>query len=264
MAFLILALFLVNCFSEASLNSRSIDFLDSEYFASSEWNPRKDAIYDAKTGLCYFEENPEYLFPSSQLEAYQEALKTPSIAETASEAFTSPGSLDISSPFAYSNSSSPSRSTFFHVPEKCKNYERKWDFHVGNPEEVEEAIGWISRIGFVDNFINDVNLSTQNSSYTLLPYGFCSKACLWNQLGDSYYLEINFRKWRLFYNLFAISSKIDSKLRNVIIAIKIHFDYDSNVSIKIFVNRQKDLQLQEDVYHQLVRLYPEIYYYQKY
>lgn len=264
MAFFILALFLLRCFSEASLNSRSFASLETEDFESSEWNPKKDAIYDAKTGLCYFEENPEYLFASSELEATQEALRASPSAETASEAVTSPGSLDTFSPLAYLAPSPPKIHKFFHVPEKCKNYERKWNFYMGNPEEATETIGWISRIGFVENFIYDVNLLTYNSSYTLLPYGLCSKANLWKQLSDSYYLEITCPKWRLFYNLFAISSKVDSKLRAVIIAIKLHFDFDNNVSIKIFVNREKDLQLHEDAYHQLVRLYPEIYYYQKY
>ena len=264
----IFTFFLFSYFTEASLSVNSGIYFEKEGESLSNiWDPKKDAIYDPETGLCHLEDKPEKSFLPSELYSILEAMKTSyPISETSPEASTSPVFLEISPRPAFTPVQTKSfiKSSRLHVPEKCRNYERKWDFFMGNPEDDVKAIGWVSRIGYADDFIKDLNLPIHNASYTLLPHGYYTKNDIWKQIYSSKYLEIFCHKWDLFHILFAISGKVDNFLRKVIFAIKITCDADENISIKIFINPKKEMGLWESVYDQLMTLYPHIIYYQAY
>lgn len=272
------------CFTEASLSSKNVSHFRTE--SKDTWNPKNDAVYDPETGFCYFEDYSSHRFLPSSLETMEkirsafssvEAITTNenspinntrtspehTITTTDYISFSSPSSRETT--LSARSTPSPFKSSNLHVPEKCRSFERKWDFYLGNPEEDTDVIGWVSRIGFADNIINELELPTRNASYTLLPHGYNSKPKLWHKLNESRYIELTFHNYRLFHNLYAISSKVDSHLRSVILAININFDKDKNVCVKIFVDAEKDMNGgAEPIYWQLVQMYPFISYYKKY
>jgi hypothetical protein len=270
-----LSIFILTCFTNASLNSNSIEYLEAE--STDDWNPKNDAIYDPETGLCYFEDFASHHFRSISLEIMKEARKAFLNNENKTKNETtsfrnaqqnSPEFLSVSSPSSQSSSSSASYSPIkisnLYVPDKCKAFERKWDFYLGYPEYVSEIIGWISRIGFADDVIRELELPTYNASYTLLPYGYSSKAKLSNKLYKSRYMEFNCFGIRLFQRLFSISFNVDAHLRRFILAINISFDKYSNVCVKIIFDGEIDDNDMTLIYWQLVQSNPLISYYRNY
>lgn len=288
--------------------------------ASSTWNPKNDAIYNPETGFCNWEQLPEFEFLPSELHSVRKVikpspksnriisielpedspasssagfdLKSPSEDGYTDSPFESPmkslGSVDFEYPLespiedifacessktspeealsldAQPSESCSSASNLKYVPQKCVNFERMWDFHFGHPENEFGPVGWISRIGFFDNLIEEFNFSTRNVVYTLTPYKYYSKTNLRNQLVLSSYLEFYTTKSNMFRVLFSLSPKIDFQLIRSIICITFTFDADQKVSVKIYINPLKEMKMKKPAYAQLFEIYPFIDYYKPY
>lgn len=257
-SFFIILLALWTGFSESSLSSKN--FAYSKEASIYSWDPKNDAIYDPVSGFCHFQKYASIRFLPSSLKLMEGIRDANSSIETTTTMADEIAPELLFSPISLATTRSASSSQLY-IPEKCKNFERKWDFYIGHPEEDTKIIGWISRVGFACNLINELNLPTFNNSYTLLPYGLRSKANIWKDLHGSRYIEFTCHNTRLFPNLFSISSKVDSTLRRSIIAIKITFYVAESVCVKIFVDTGKDLGGRESVFRQLYTLFPFISYY---
>ena len=109
----------------------------------------------------------------------------------------------------------------------------------GNP------VGWISRIGFADNFIRELGLPIKAASYTLLPHAISKNSIILESLPFCRYLEIVCENDRLFVSLYSISAKIDLSLHKYIAAVNISFDAYGLASIKIFMRRNCEKLVQE-------------------
>lgn len=173
-------------------------------------------------------------------------------ADSLDATVTEPYSPSVS--FYASESASPSTSNyrsfdhyhaFPYIPVRCRGYERKWDFYLGSRIDGDsKRIAWISRIGFAENVILDLGLSTHSCSYTLLPYCTPRKSSL---LGVSLfyqkYVDIVCDGNDLFRNLFSISSKIDSFFIKFFIAVNIRFDKHGIARIRIYIKHNHDIAM---------------------
>jgi hypothetical protein len=126
-----------------------------------------------------------------------------------------------------------------HVPEACKHYDRMWDFYVGGLESFHGPIGWISRIGYANNVIRDLQLNMRGTSYTLIPSGKSVENIIRN-ISLSRYLQIGHISADLFVALYNLSAKIDKRGKTPIMALTISFDYSGSHSIRIFVDPGSD------------------------
>lgn len=259
MAFILFAiLFLLNCLSASSpSNRKSPEGLSIKTTISNEWDPSKDAIFESSSGLCHFESSPNEKFPVSHLESSY-------FSKEVARSLSNPRSRSESSSSNDSDSESSS-SSFLYVPEKCKNFQRKWDFYFGIPENDTKVIGWVSRIGFADNIIKELQGPVRNASYTLLPHGFCDKNALRKKLIDAQYLEIITKAENLFFDLYNISKPVDNILRKVILAIVITFASDGDsISIKILTDPMAEAQSGIFAYDLILQYYSFVGYYQPY
>ena len=233
-------------------------------FVSATWNPEYDPIYDPITGLCHIDGFPEFKFFPHEFKSSKvfQSIEIP--PSRTSPLFLSPPQPQDQIPiFKKSPNFEHSSVSSLCVPVKCLAFERKWDFYSGKPEALYgEVIGWVSRIGFVDNLIHEFNFGTSVfDSYTLLPHRFCTKSYLAARLskGETSYLEIKCPESKLFSVLYGISGPVDHNLRNVILAINISFIEDRfngsvSVSIKIIVDRKLDSRNKSSTFDQLRNL----------
>lgn len=256
-----------------------------------DWDPKYDPIYDPETRLCHFESDPRNRFttkryllpmggtrklssmPVSNLDASQEqneSLSRPQRARVSTSSFdrlediTSPenqassteSSIKSRSSSDFSDSSCLASEDVLYVPDKCKDFERKWDFIVGNLLSANpKIIGWVSRIGFADNFIREMGFSMRSATYTLIPHILSKKASSIKELiSDCNFVEIKCKCEDLFHNLYIISSKIDSHFIKIVVAIDITFDKCGMASIKVVMKKSNS----DRIYRELSKVHSRI------
>jgi len=137
------------------------------------------------------------------------------------------------------NRSFPYRSAHLYIPDICKNYDRMWDFFVDGPENLNTPIASISRLGYADNVIKELNLRKVNATYTLIP-SWKTVRHINLYMPSSQYLEVFVSHRNLFYDLFELSGKVDKELISEILAITLTFDSYGVYCIRIIVNSKVD------------------------
>jgi hypothetical protein len=150
-----------------------------------------------------------------------------------------------------------------HVPEKCRKYIRQWNFYPGAPSDDTFIKGWVSCIGFTQNLMSDLKLSTKNSSYTLIPAKYFSKSKVHKNLSEAIFVALPCPSKSLFGNLFLLSSVLDSELRSLILAVHIIFDQNEDFIIKIIVVKSTH-NLESKLHRKLLEVRRDIGEYQNY
>lgn len=142
-----------------------------------------------------------------------------------------------------------------YCPFKCKGYFRKWNFFRGTPfEEDTQVIAWISRIGYADDVIRNLGFPLQAASYTLFSYAHLTKSELYKIVPRCKFIKIECDGENLFNNLFKISSKVDTFLIKLIVAIHIVFDSYGMANIFIYMRPKHE----KIVYHELCSIHSGI------
>lgn len=263
----------------------SVNKLSVQTDTTVEWNPRLDPIYDPNIKMCYYETNPGYLFSPKIYIWYMASRRAENLISTKFKCTYDSGSDDGGSRVVsqneerashvspnsqgsdYQPASPPTKSNpsidscpsfpFFdfdenlYVPINCLGYDRKWDFFIGTLRSKErKIIGWVSRIGFADNFIRERRLSTQSATYTLVPHRLVNKRDHFEKLSECRFYEIKCARNDLFPILYALSHKVDSFIINFILAINITYNHQGMVEIKIIAMHGRESK----VYYELAHL----------
>lgn len=128
----------------------------------------------------------------------------------------------------------------YHVPAKCQNYLRLWDFYIGGLENNNEIIGWISRLGYARDMVEELNLSTTNCIYSLIPSRFRDREYFLSLLSSAHYLEIAVERPRAFHSMFMLSSIVEPRIKKgSIIAVNLIFLAECAI-IRIIIDREKE------------------------
>ena len=239
-------------------------------------NPENDPIYNPQTGKWILDSSKDPVFEPNQNQLLSEL-------EHISPTQNSPLSIDISresldSPIIFNNGSplsscysplalseasirSPKKHDYdpsLYVPEKCRKYDRLWDFYIGYIENQNQAIGWISQLGYTKDVIRDLKLPKTNSVYTLVPSIYTSHEKLLALLPSTHYLQITCDIQYAFNNLFTLSVNLEKRIKKgTIVAVNLILFHDCAI-IKIFVNRAKETSKFSICRDYLIPLFPSI------
>lgn len=210
------------------------------------WNTRDDPIYEPSTGLCYYEHDPGRKFSlqemiywlnhkdevGEQVDPQTQEPEEYHLVQNQNYEISQDGHFDTESNYNPPTTATTSPKFFdgLFVPDKCRGYGRMWDFYIGTPEDLfinEDITGWISRIAFVDNIIQEMGLTTTiEDHYTIIPYNHRGKNGKIERLLRAPSLQIDCPRDRVFHHLFCISQPIDMKFRRSILAVTISYSYD--------------------------------------
>lgn len=268
--------------------------------SGSMWNTRNDPIYEPSTGMCYYESYPDKKCSFKEMISMLRrtideenvhddsfAFKVDYTPSTESTSFsnqldyfninspqTSNDSLDfisldqiVPSPkFPPRNPRNPRNSRLLYVPERCRDFDRMWNLFIGKPEDLfkTEIIGWISRIAFLENIIQEMHLPTgSNDHYTIYPHRNHRRGKYMEELMEAPYLTLKCPISRLFHNLYRISQPVDTLTRHRILAVTISFSNDM-ATIKIILQNTIKEHAAMSIYYELSQLHPGIEFYHLY
>jgi hypothetical protein len=200
-----------------------------------------DFIHDPEAGIEPVNEPSKFQVLNEQ-EPVTSIRGLPLSATTSAEYSTSFESL---SPSAISEPSTRlpkvrNHDNLLHVPERCRNYDRLWDFYIGPIENQSLPIGWISRLAYAMDIISGLKLPRTDAFYTLIPSLYASKEEILPILPFAYYLEIVCRPFSAFNNLFLLSVHLENRIkRGIVIGVNLIF-YQNFASIKIIIDSTKE------------------------
>lgn len=235
-------------------------------------NPKNDPIYDPETGKWKLDSSMDPVFePEKEKVLYeQEPPISSNPASPLSIMISCDSSISLASPLSsiYSPSTfsevSPKPSgkhhydSFLYVPERCREYDRLWDFYAGYIENHSSAIGWISQLGYTKDLIRDLNLPKSNAVYTLIPSIYASKEELLPLLPSTQFLEITSEINFAFRNLFTLSVHLEKRIKKgIVIAVNLIL-FDDFARIIIIVDRSTENSGFAKVRRNLIPLFPMI------
>lgn len=241
--------------------------------------PENDPIYDPQTGKWILDSSKDPIFEPSQnqvlpkLEPISRTRKSPLSIDISLESHFltinnsgSPSSLSSCSPSALSEEGimSPKKrehDTSLYVPEKCRKYDRLWDFYIGYIENQNKAIAWISQLGYANDVVRDLKLPKTNSVYTLVPYIYTSQENLLSLLPSAHYLKLNCDIEHAFDYFFILSVNLEKRIKKgTIIAVNLIL-FNDYAEIRIIVNREKEKSKFLMCRYYLLPLFPLISHY---
>lgn len=267
--YFLLSLFALQRIASSSFQSNTQKDRNKEVILDNakEWNPKLDPVYDPVTKLCHFDVNPGYKFTPERYISTMKEVKTfyqspnnnftysvepvsqpTGIPCYSTNSYESEEELNVTkyqgpstqSPMKQCSSSDSSyfaSEDYLYVPAKCQRFERMWDFIIGDLFDMEpKIIGWVSRIGFADNFIREMAFPMKSATYSLIPHrALLKKSEILDILPDCRFTEFECASENLFHNLYVISNKVDKELFQFIVAINITYDKNGTASIKIIM-----------------------------
>ena len=125
-----------------------------------------------------------------------------------------------------------------YVPEVCLKYSRRWNLYHGSLDNIGIIIGWASRLGYVENIIQELKLAKSNTSYVIIPQDGFDISIIETLSSKCFNYSHSFFTENLFKMLFSLSLEFEQKIffKNIL-AIQLEFEPFIAIStIKIALN----------------------------